>query len=156
VGYGGDSTAGRVFQSTLLLGAGSLVASLLFGMLDDRTGRLKPWLRLSALASAGGLLVMCVDNSFGIFLMGMVLIGVAQGGYLSVDLPLVSRVLPDPEHAAQELGVYNLALVVPQMLIPLYGWLIVGSHDNYPPLFVVGAICSALAIASLAGVRGVK
>ncbi|MFJ9026174.1 MFS transporter [Streptomyces sp. NPDC102259] len=156
VGYAGDSTAGKVFQSTLLLGAGSLVASLLFGMLDDRTGRLKPWLRLAALASAGGLLVMCVDSSFGIFLTGMVLIGVAQGGYLSVDLPMVSRVLPDPEHAAQELGVYNLALVVPQMLIPLYGSLIVGSHDDYPPLFVVGAICSALAIVSLAGVRGVK
>ncbi|MFF3846466.1 MFS transporter [Streptomyces sp. NPDC002328] len=156
IGYGGDSTAGKVFQSTLLLGAGSIAASLLFGILDDRTGRLKPWLRLAAVASAAGLLVMSVDSSFGTFLTGMVLIGVAQGGYLSVDLPMVSRVLPDPEHAAQELGVYNLALVIPQMLIPLYGSLIVGADDNYPPLFVVGAACSALAMATLAGVRGVR
>ncbi|GLP67432.1 hypothetical protein TUSST3_40540 [Streptomyces sp. TUS-ST3] len=77
-----------------------------------------------------GLLTLCANSSFGIFLMGMVLIGIAQGGYLSNDLPMVSRVLPDPEHAAQELGVYNLALVIPQMLIPLYGSLIVGADDN--------------------------
>ncbi|MFK0110698.1 MFS transporter [Streptomyces sp. NPDC091217] len=156
VGYGGDSTAGKVFQSTLLLGAGSVAASLLFGTLGDRTGRLKPWLRLTAAASVTGLLVMCIDSSFGIFLTGMALIGVAQGGYLSDDLPMISRVLPDPEHAAQELGVYNLALVVPQMLIPLYGSMIIGAGDNYPPLFVVGAVCSALAMVTLVGVRGVR
>lgn len=40
--------------------------------------RLKPWLRLAVVASAGGLLVMCVNSSFGIFLTGMVLIGAAR------------------------------------------------------------------------------
>lgn len=86
----------------------------------------------------------------------MLFVGIAQGGYLADDLPMITRVLPDRHDAAQELGVYNLGLVLPQMLIPLYGSLLIGSSDNYPLLFTVGAVCSAAAAFTLVGVRGIK
>ncbi|MGW0580650.1 MFS transporter [Streptomyces sp. NPDC002920] len=156
IGYTADATANKVFQSTLVMVAGSIAASVLFGSLGDRTGRLKPFLRTGAAAAAAGLLVLTIDDSFGIFLAGMLIVGIAQGGYLADDLPMITRVLPDPHDAAQELGVYNLGLVLPQMLIPLYGPVLIGSDDNYPLLFTVGAVCSAAAAFTLVGVRGIK
>ncbi|MFE6822266.1 MFS transporter [Streptomyces sp. NPDC057690] len=156
IGFTGASTADKVFQSTVVMVTGSVAASVLFGVLGDRTGRLKLFLRIGVVAVVVGLLLLTLGDSFGIFLAGLALIGIGQGAYLADDLPMITRVLPDPDDAAQELGVYNLGLVLPQMLIPLYGAALIGSTGDYPHLFAVGAVCAAAAAFTLIGVRGIK
>lgn len=153
IGITGNETANAVFQATLLMGVGAVIASVLFGMLGDRTHHLKPWMRLAAAAAAAGLVFMAMDDTFAVFAAGMIFIGIAQGGYLADDLPLVTRVVPDPNNTAGALGVYNLGMTLPQMLIPIYGAVIIGTDQNYPPLFLLGVVFAVIALFTLAGVH---
>jgi hypothetical protein len=68
-------------------------------------------------------------------------------------------VLPDSRHrAAKDLGVLNVASVLPQSLGPAIAplFLGLGTGHNYPALFLAGtafAVMSALTIVPIRGVR---
>jgi MFS family permease len=89
----------------------------------------------------------------------MALVGMGQGVYFAVDLALMTEVLPDSRHrAAEDLGVLNVASVLPQSLGPAIAplFLGLGAGHNYPALFLAGtafAVVSALSIVPIRGVR---
>ena len=96
--------------------------------------------------------------SYPWFLAGMAVAGIAQGVYLAADLALVTDVLPEREtHAARNLGIFNIASVLPQSLMPAVAPGILSvSGGSYAVLFVVAAILVALGAWAILPVRGVR
>ena len=82
----------------------------------------------------------------------------AQGVYLAADLALVTDVLPEREtHAARNLGIFNIANVMPQSLMPAVApGILAASGGSYTALFVVAAILVALGACAILPVRGVR
>jgi MFS family permease len=141
-GYTTETVAGGV----LIAGAtatGSLIAGAAAGgWLSDRTGRRRPFVLASGVVVAAGLGLVAVAATFPVFLVAALLFGIGQGVYLAVDLALATEVLPNPDDAAKDMGVLNIANALPQSLVPVVAApiLAIGAGgSNYGALFVAGA-----------------
>ena len=147
-----------IFLSTLVQSGAMVVFSSVGGGLSDLVGRRKVFVCGSALVYALALLLIAFAASYAWFFAGMVITGAAQGMYLAVDLALVTDVLPDHEvHAARNLGIFNIASVMPQSLMPaVASGVLFASGQNYAALFVVAAVLVALGAWAIQPVRGAR
>jgi MFS family permease len=155
-GYTTDNVANGILLSTLVSTGGLVVGSAAGGTLSDRIGRRKPFVLGAGIVVTAALVVIAFAGSFGVFLAASLLFGLGQGAYLAVDLALATDVLPDPDDAAKDMGVLNIANALPQSLVPILAApiLAVGSGGaNYGLLFLCGA---AVAIAGSLLVRMVR
>jgi MFS family permease len=78
-----------------------------------------------------------------------VLIGLGYGAFMSVDLALMTQVLPVRENSedavGKDLGLLSTAINIPQILSPvLAAWLLSITGQDYPLLFVVSAASVAV------------
>ena len=147
-----------IFLSTLVQSCAVAVFGVLGGGLSDALGRRKVFVSGAALVYAVALLAIAAAASYPWFLAAMALAGVAQGVYLAADLALVTDVLPEREtHAARNLGIFNIASVLPQSLMPAIAPAILSaSGGSYAVLFVVAAILVAFGAWAILPVRGVR
>ena len=147
----------RIFLSTLVQSCAVAVFSVLGGVLSDALGRRKVFVSGAALVYALALLMIAFAASYSWFLAGMAVAGVAQGVYLAADLALVTDVLPEREtHAARNLGIFNIASVLPQSLLPAVApGILSAGGGSYTALFVVAAVLVALGAWAILPVRGV-
>jgi MFS family permease len=148
----------RIFLSTLVQSCAVAIFSVLGGALSDVVGRRKGFVSGAALVYAFALLMIAFAVSYSWFLAGMAIAGVAQGVYLATDLALVTEVLPQREtHAAGNLGIFNIANVMPQSLMPAVApGILLLSGGSYAGLFVVAAVLVALSARAILAVRGVR
>ncbi len=145
-----------IFLSTLVQACTVTVFSVVGGRLSDSAGRRKVFVAAAALIYALALLVIVFAASYAWFLVGMALTGAGQGMYLAVHLALVTDVLPDSEtHAARNLGILNIANVLPQSLVPALAPAVLAASGGYAALFVIAAILVALGAWAIRPVRGV-
>lgn len=153
-----DDVPHRIFLSTLVQCCMVAIFGVLGGGLSDAIGRRKVFVFGAALVYALALLMIAFATSFSWFLAGMALTGIAQGTYLAVDFALVTDVLPQREtHAARNLGIFNIASVLPQLLMPAIApGILAMSSENYAVLFVVAAVFVALGAWAILPVRGVR
>ncbi|MEV6304319.1 MFS transporter [Actinoplanes sp. NPDC051861] len=160
IGQDETAAAGIVAAGTGVQTAVVIVASTLSGWLSDRLRRRRVFVIASALACGAGLLVMASAEALPGYFVAMILIGLGQGIYFSVDLALIADVLPDRDRdAAKDLGVINVANLLPQSLAPAIAPLLLGiggATDNYPALFVAGAVFAALSAAAILPIRSVR
>jgi MFS family permease len=147
-----------VFLSTLVHACAAMVFGVAGGGLSDAVGRRKAFVAGAALIYALALLAIALADSYAGFLVGMALAGAGQGMYLAVHLALVTDVLPDREvHAARNLGILNIANVLPQSLMPAIApGILFASGGSYTALFVMAAILVALGAWAIGPVRGVR
>lgn len=147
-----------IFLATLVQSCAVAVSGVAGGGLSDALGRRKVFVSGAALVYALALLVIAFAASFAWFLAGMALAGIAQGVYLAADLALVTDVLPQREtHAARNLGIFNIANVLPQSLMPAIApGILLLSGESYAALFTVAAILAALGAWAILPVRGVR
>ncbi|WP_302073064.1 MFS transporter [Fulvimonas sp. R45] len=147
-----------VFLSTLVHACAAMVSGVAGGWLSDAVGRRKPFVAGAALVYALALLVIAFAASYPGFLAGMAIAGAGQGMYLAVNLALVTDVLPDREvHAARNLGILNIANVLPQSLMPaLAPAILLADWGSYTALFVMAAVPVALGAWAIRPVRGVR
>lgn len=132
----------------------TVVGSLLAGWASDYFNRRKIFVWLSALLCAISLVQIGYATTFEAFLWGMAINGLGQGIYLAVDLALVTDVLPNPDNAAKDLGIFNIASAMPQSLAPAIAPAIlaigaVNGESNYTALFVASGIFSILGAAAV-------
>lgn len=148
----------RIFLATLVQFCAVAVFSAVGGGWSDAVGRRKAFVSGAALLYASALLMIAMAASYAWFLVGMAIAGVAQGVYLATDLALVTDVLPQREtHAAGNLGIFNIANVMPQSLMPAVApGILLASDGSYAVLFVVAAALVALSGWAILPVRGVK
>jgi MFS family permease len=147
-----------ILLSTLVQSGAQVVSSGVGGRWSDAIGRRKVFVAGAALIYTLALLTLAFAASRGGFLVGMALVGVGQGLYAGVDLALVTDVLPQREsHAARNLGIFNIAAVLPQFLMPALTPAVLGaSHGSYTVLFVICAGLVALGAWAIRPVRGAR
>jgi MFS family permease len=105
-----------------------------------------------------GALIIALANTFPMFYLGMALSGVGLGIYLSVDLAFVTDVLPDKENdAAKDLGVFNIASTLPQMIGPMAASVVLAlSQGSYAAVFGAIAVVGVLAAIVIVPVRSAR
>jgi MFS family permease len=138
-------------------------ASPVGGWLSDRLDRRKVFITVAAGLYAVGLAVVAFAQSFAVFLVGMAITGIGEGAYLAVDLALVTDVLPNPDEAAKEMAVFNVATALPPAVAPAVAPLFLaipvlgtGTGGNYVALFIAAALFAALGALAIRPVRSAR
>ncbi|MEV6167813.1 MFS transporter [Streptomyces sp. NPDC051954] len=138
---------------------GSVVTSLVFSWISDRTGRRKPIVLFAALFTAVGLLISLFSPDLAMFTVGVALAGMGQGAFVSVDVAMMTELLPASADAGTGLAVVALSYQLPQVLVPVLatGMLAIGNAGpNYSALFVgslVAIVLGALAVVPIKSAR---
>jgi hypothetical protein len=74
-----------------------------------------------------------------------------------VDLALVADVLPDPDSAAKDLGVMNIAGALPSSIAPAIAPAILAlGHGSYGTLYAVAGTCAVVGAAAILPVKRVR
>ncbi|MBO0876387.1 MAG: MFS transporter, partial [Pseudonocardia sp.] len=153
----GRATALRTLPAAAVTGLAAMGLSLpLCGWLSDRIGRRKPFVFASTLVIGAGLVVALLSPSLTGFLIYAAVAGVGFGCLLSVDIAIMSQVLPAARTAAKDLGVAGIAAHLPQVVAPALAGLIVVGVGGYEPLFVfalAACVLGALCILPIKSVR---
>lgn len=140
--FPGQTDEDGLFILIIAYTVGVLLSAVVGGMISDRSGRRKPLVTISGLIMAVPAVVLAFWPTWPVTVGCAVLIGVGFGAYLSVDLALVTQVLPSRAGYAKDLGVINIASAGPQVIAPVLAAPIVSSAGGYPALFLtVAAIC---------------
>lgn len=154
-------------QSSFLIGiiiAAGIPTSIVAGALSDRYGR-KPLVYLSgglmALASAIFIPVAFFPSLAFTFAVGA-LFGVGYGAYQAVDWALAIDVLPGGEGAAKDMGIWHVALVLPQIIAPAITGLTLNALKGtslllgYTVVFVLTAVWFVLGTVFVRQIRGAR
>jgi len=121
----------------LLLGA--IISSLVAGILSDRFGR-KFMVYVSSALQAIVPIVFIFFSPFGLVVGLGLVFGLGYGAYQAVDWALASDVLPSQDDYAKDMGVWHVALTLPQVIAtPIAGFMldrfqIIGAGINVPHL----------------------
>jgi MFS family permease len=147
----------QVFLGTLAMSVVIVTASLLGGLLSDRTGRRKVFVCAASIVFGLAMFVIAVASDFDGFLIGMAVGGLGFGLYMSVDLALVADVLPDHANAAKDLGVMNIAGALPSGIAPAIAPAILAmSNGSYGVLYAVAGMCAILGAVAILPVQRVR
>ena len=154
-------------QASYLIGAivaAGIPTSLVAGGLSDRTGR-KPLIYVSggvmAVASVLFVAAGAVQSLAAIFVVGA-LFGLGYGAYQAVDWALAVDVLPVGDDAARDMGIWHVALVLPQVLAPALSGAVLAAlkpvsvETGYVVVFVVTAAWFIAGTVLVSRVRGVR
>lgn len=137
-----EDVAAVISTSVLIYTAALVVSGYLAGWLSDKLGRRKVFVWGSTVLFAIGTVALSQVNSVGAFYVLEAFMGIAYGVYVGVDLALVVDVLPNPDDAGKDLGVFNIANALPQTLAPVVTGILayVGAYPNFTlVLWVAGA-----------------
>ncbi|WZH35522.1 MAG: MFS transporter [Microbacterium enclense] len=136
---------------------GNIVTAVLFGWISDRSGRRKAIVVIASVLSAVGLVVTMIASDVGSILVGIAIVGAAQGAYVSVDVALMTEVLPSFDEAGKDLGIVALSYQVPQLLIPVIALPLLaaggGGYDAFFVLAIAFALVGGLAVLPIRSVR---
>lgn len=153
---------GSIFLSILVLTGTALIFAPIMAKLSDRVKRRKPFVIAAALIFAIGLVLVATATTYSSFVIAMAVVGFGQGVYFAVDLALVTQILPDPNNPAKDLGIMNLAIVLPAAVVPAIAPAVLAigatatTPQNFPALFILGAIAGLVGAAFILPIKGVK
>jgi MFS family permease len=137
-----------------------ILTTLGFGWVSDRTGRRKPIVWTSALFTAVGLGLAAAAPDVRTLLVCIAVAGLGQGAFVSVDVALMTEVLPSSEDTGKDLGIIALSYLMPQALLPVVTapLLAVGAGDeaNYRALWVGAAVLAVVGGLAVLPIRGVR
>ncbi len=115
------------------------------------------FIALNFLVTSGAL---SADAGVLISLVGGAIFGLGYGAYLSVDWALVADVLPSKERFARDMGVWNIALTMPQVIAFVIGSVLlslaIAPAFRYTLLFIAFIAYSLLGTVTVRYIKGVK
>ncbi|MDY0913931.1 MFS transporter [Rathayibacter festucae] len=161
IGLSDEASNGFAAQIGIVLLLGVLISALTSGVLSDRIGRRKPFIVWASVIMAIGLAVpLVLPTTTGILIYSF-LLGLGFGAYISIDLALMTEVLPvsmtsGASTAGRDLAILGLATTLPQALSPSIAAGLVSLTGGYPVLFVSGivfVVLGALAVIPIKSVR---
>ncbi len=121
-----------------------LVASLGGGFLSDRLQRRKIFVLCGGIIIAISMLLLAFMQTQTGTVFAAIFFGLGFGVYLAVDIALITEVLPSASSRGKDLGVFNIANTLPQVLVPIVAALTINAFHNYTVLFVIVAVSAAL------------
>jgi MFS family permease len=150
--FPGQTAADGLLILILIYTVGVVVASIIFGIISDRTGRRKMIVMVSGLLMAVAALLLTFWETWPSALAAATLYGVGYGAYIAVDQALITQVLPRAHDRAKDLGIINIAFVAPFAIGAAIAAPLV-SLAGYPALF---AATAAVSVAASIGIWKVK
>lgn len=149
-------------QFVILVSATSIVGAFVVGWLSDHFGR-KRMVYLSGFVMALEGLIFVVTHSFVLVIASGALFGLSYGAYLSVDWALATDVLPSRKNFARDMGIWNVAASLPQVVAPALGGpirdaFIQAGHpvQGYQVLFSMAIVYCIIGTVTVRFIRGVK
>ncbi|HMQ65275.1 MAG TPA: MFS transporter [Arachnia sp.] len=135
-----------------------MITAWIAGMLSDRLGRRKVFVWTSTAFFALGTYMLIHISSVPQCYLLELLLGAAYGVYVGVDLALVVDVLPNPDDAGKDLGVFNIANALPQSIAPPFAAMLlnVGAGQNYTFMLWTAGIMALIGAAVVVPIKGAK
>jgi MFS family permease len=121
-----------------------LISTVLGGILSDRFGQRKPFVVVSSIMMAIGLLVLAFFQTWIGAIVSEVVLGLGFGAYLAVDQALATQVLPSNSDRAKDMGIINIANTLPQTLAPAIAAPILTLTHSYLVLFVLAGVVTLI------------
>lgn len=157
--------AATSFFVLALLG-GALLSSLAAGYLSDRFGR-KIMVYISGAVQGTFVLLMIFISDFQTAVLLGVVFGLGYGAYQAVDWALARDVLPSHEDHAKDMGVWHIALTLPQVLAAPIGGFVLDNgqawgathghpHIGYTALFLMALVYFVLGTVLVKQVRAAR
>ena len=157
-----SDAASNSFAATMgiVLLAGVLLSALGSGWLSDRVGRRKPFIVWSSAVMSVALAIpLFVPTTTGVLAYAF-LLGLGFGVYISIDLALMTEVLPTrvqgESSAGRDLAILGLATTLPQALSPSIAAALVTLTGGYPVLFVSGIVFVMLGAVAVRPIKAVR
>jgi len=145
--YEPQEVATPVLLLTLLYGVLIIVFSTVGGVLSDKLRRQKPFVMISGVIAAVALVIMGLAPTVEVLFIATAILGVGSGVFLSVDLALSVRMLPNPENVGKDIAVMALANTLPSSVVPFIAplFLLLGGYTAlYIGLAVFGLVGAVL------------
>ncbi len=166
IGKVADTPESAVSLFLILLLVGAIISTLVAGVLSDRHGR-KIMVYLAGGIMGAVALTFVFFHSFLLAVLMGVVFGLGYGAYESVDWALASDVLPSIDDYAKDMGVWHVAMVLPQVIAtPIAGFLldkfqVIGkaqSIDNlgYVVIFLLAVVYFILGTVFVKQIKKVK
>ena len=136
-----------------------VITSLVSGAWSDRVQRVKPFVFAASLIMGAAMLAPLIRPDMGGMWVYAVIIGIGYGMFMSIDMALMTRVLPQTEEGdeGKDLGLLTTAVNIPQILSPVMAAVLLAvSGGNYAVIFwaaVVFAFAAALLVLPIKSVR---
>ena len=153
-----EEASGVQAQALLFFFVGNIIMTLLFGWISDRTGRRKIIVFAACVVTCVGLLLAILAPDTLTFMLAIGIVGAGQGAFISVDVALMTEVLPNFDNAGKDLGIVALAYQLPQLLVPIVAVpiLAIGAGQNYTALYIAAIILSLLGGLAVLPIRKVR
>jgi len=153
--FPGQDAADGLLILILIYTGGVVLASIIGGIISDRSGRRKTLVTVSGLLMAVAALLLTFWETWPSALAAAVLFGVGFGCYIAVDQALITQVLPKAHDRAKDLGIINIAIVTPYAIGPAIAAPLV-SLAGYPALFGATAVVAAAAAIGVWQIKSVR
>ncbi|MFP7298949.1 MFS transporter [Neobacillus niacini] len=145
LGFSQAQATTSVGTITLIGLAATSLTSILGGVLSDRLKKQKPFLYGSAFVILVGLAIFTFIPNYTAVIIASVILGLGYGCFSSVDMALVTRILPNKEDAAKDFGLMNVANALPQSIVPAIAPLLLGIGGwTFFYLFLAGFMVLAM------------
>ena len=149
-----------------MLLVGAIITTLIAGTLSDKYGR-KLIVYISGALMGVVCLVFVLFHNFTLVVFMGIIFGLGYGAYNSVDWALASDVLPSMDDYAKDMGVWHVAMVLPQIIAtPIAGFMldrlqVVGKAQSIPNLgyttiFLVAVVYFALGTVFVKQIKKVR
>jgi MFS family permease len=163
-----DNPEGATALFTVTLVVAATLSTLFAGWASDRVGRKRLVYIAGSFMAAVGAVFIVTPFLFpdAILLVAYIMggiFGLGFGAYVSVDWALVADVLPDEKTFARDMGIWNIALTLPQVMAFVVGGLLIAFGARignlgfgYTLLFACLVAFCVLGTITVRFIRGVK
>lgn len=138
----------------------TVVISVMAGLISDYQGKRKPLIIVSGVLMAVSALILAFFHSWEAALVSSIFLGVGHGCFIPVHFALTTQVLPPSDDTGRDLGIFNIAAALPQVISPILAMTslgLVSNHDTgYSILFGVCAAWFVLGAVAILRVKSVK
>lgn len=133
-----------------------IVCALLSGFISDRIQRRKIFVMVSGFVVGISMFLLAFFHTWGAATVAAALFGLGFGIYLAVDYALLTEVLPSQSDRGKDMGVFNIANSLPQVIVPIIAAVTVIASQSYTILFIIVAIAGVLSGALIKPIKGVR
>jgi MFS family permease len=159
IGLSDDASTVAIANMALITLVCLVASSLISGVWSDRVQRRKPFVFAASLIMGCAMLVPLLQPDMTGMWIYAAVIGIGYGMFMSIDMALMTQVLPETGEGdeGKDLGVLTTAVNIPQIISPVMAAILLGLFDgNYAAIFVAAVIFvfgSALCVLPIRSVR---